>query len=104
MILDTRIAIALLTEARRRLEGQDLQQPGICYALDLASLGRSVQYREVYRTLVEYIARQLLPHTYLSEYLAYQFNFYLPNDVLLLCRLAWIDRMIHQLKLNGTLP
>lgn len=95
-------AIDLLTEARKLIEQGD--EAFICDALRTACPTTPTSDDPATCWILNYVADNLEPFNYFSTWLSYQLNDYLPFATLQLGRLAWIDRMIHQLKLDGTLP
>ena len=92
-------AIDLLNQARMQIEQGETKF--ICYALG------DVSQPENWPTclkLTHYITDCLDPCEYFGEWLMNELKDCLPSGILTQARLAWIDRMIYQLELDGTLP
>lgn len=106
--MNTQTAIALLQQARILIECGN--QHHICYALGSALQDNSLpDVVETEDQLTDYILDNLGPgNVYFEEWLkrvmtssgVNNTNPGLPH----LARLAWVDRMIHQLQQDGTLP
>lgn len=100
-------AIALLQTARLKIEsGSEIW---ICYALDEAFDDVEANpdlpnAEETCDRLHSYIGDQIAPRMLLDSWVFREAGVYPDANLVHLCRLAWIDRMIHELEVSGTLP
>lgn len=98
--------ISALQQARKFIENGT---PYICWAIERVDASAAT-----IETLLEYVSDGVSNEHYsdtLSEWLEEELidadiclNLDVTSDLMHQCRLAWVDRMIHELKTNGKLP
>lgn len=99
-VSDPQLAVQLLREARTIVEQGRYM---ICASLLMAARGRPNEVGNMAHTLRAYVIAQIDPHGSMGMWMVHHLG-YEKIDYLLPARLAWIDRMIHELETKGQLP